>query len=247
MTADGAGYTPLVRISVVLPCYNEEENIAGTVQSVLAWMKESGVQGEVIAVNDGSADGTGRLLAEMERTEPRLQVITHDRNQGYGAAVRSGCDAATQEVIAFMDSDGQFRIEDIALLLPHLEQYRFVAGRRRKRADPLFRRVYGKVLGVANFLAFHIWIRDVNCGFKVFRRSLWPVIRPEYGVEKLLNTEMFWRLKRAGIPWVQVDVPHYPRIRGNPTGAKLYVIGRMFREMRQLRRAMAIEGGRRGQ
>ena len=98
---------------------------------------------------------------------------------------------------------------------------------------------FGKVLGGMNVLIFGLWVRDVNCGMKVMQREIWNTIRPTYGVEKLFNTEMFWRLKLAHIPWKYVDVPHYARMAGSPTGGSIRVIARMFKEMWDLRRKMS--------
>jgi hypothetical protein len=80
-----------------------------------------------------------------------------------------------------------------------------------------------------------MWVRDVNCGMKLFRRDIWKTIRPTRGVEKLFNTEMFLRLKRNKIPWMTVNVPHYPRLLGTPTGGSVRVILRMFKELFDLR------------
>ncbi len=233
--SSGACYDAPVTLSIILPCFNEEANIRTTVRSVLSWLDQEQYGGEVIVVDDGSRDRSPAILADMAKQDSRVTVVTHVQNSGYGWAVRSGCDAATQDVIAFMDSDGQFHIDDLATLLPYLERVPFVTGRRRHRADSVMRRMFGKVLGIMNFLVLGIWVRDVNCGLKAFKRQIWPDIRPDYGVEKLFNAEVFLRMKRKGIPWVQVDVPHYPRTAGNPTGAKFYVIARMFRELWNLR------------
>lgn len=224
-----------MQLSVVHPCYNEEENIAHTVGETLSWMSAQGIDGEVVVVDDGSVDRSAAILAELAATNARVRVVTHDVNRGYGIAVRSGCDAATKEHIAFMDSDGQFKIEDIGILLPELAHADFVPGKRKKRADPFIRSVFGKVLGILNYLFFGMWIRDVNCGMKVFKKSLWPTMRPEYGTEKFFNTELYLRLKRAGYTWNQIDVPHYPRRAGTPTGGSPHVIVHMFKELWDLR------------
>lgn len=224
-------------ISLVLPCYNEEKNIAAAVKDVASWMQASAIHGEIVVVDDGSSDGSAALLEELAREYPMLKIVRHETNQGYGVAVRSGCDAATMPYIAFMDSDGQFKARDFDRLLPHLESYDFVTGRRRRRADSFVRNTYGKVLGLFNCAVFGLWVRDVNCAMKIFKREIWPKIRPEHGVEKLFNTEVFLNLKRAHIPWHQVDVPHYPRTAGNPTGGSFRVIVRLFREMLALKRA----------
>jgi glycosyltransferase involved in cell wall biosynthesis len=225
-------------ISVVLPCYNEEKNIAATVRDVADWMRAHSLQGEIIVVNDGSTDGTASVLASLESTHKNLRIIAYSPNRGYGSAVRTGCDSAVSDVIAFMDSDGQFHAKDFDLLLPHLDSVAFVTGRRRKRADPFMRKLNAKLFGFLNLLILGIWVRDINCAMKVFRRSIWKKIRPTHATGALVNAEIFLNLKRKGIVWKQVDVSHYRRAHGTQTGAKLSVIVRMFRELFSLRTSL---------
>ncbi len=222
-------------LSVILPCYNEEANIRSSVLDVRDWMDAKKLHGEIIVVNDGSTDGSRHVLEKLQRECAMLHVLHHEKNLGYGLAVRAGCDSATSDLIAFMDSDGQFHANDFDLLLPHIEKYPFVTGRRHKRADSFVRNMFGKVLGAMNVIVLQLWVRDVNCGMKIFHRDIWKKIRPTRGVEKLFNTEMFLHLKRKHIPWFQVDVPHYPRLRGTPTGGSVRVILRMFRELWSLK------------
>lgn len=229
-----------MQLSIVHPCYNEEENIKHTVRQTLTWIDSQNVDAEVIVVNDGSTDESSSIVDNLAIEDPRVSVVHRSQNGGYGVSVRAGCDIAKGEYIAFMDSDGQFKIEDLARLLKHLEEYKVVVGRRRNRADSFARNMFGKVLGTMIFLFFRLWVRDVNCGMKVFHRSLWETIRPVYGTEKFFNTELFLRLKNAGIEWKQVDVPHYPRAGGNPNGASIRVIIGMFRELFNLKKKLKI-------
>lgn len=224
-------------VSIILPCYNEEKNIAASVNDVGAWIAREELAAEIIVVNDGSTDASASVLEGLRPQWPQLRVVTMERNSGYGLAVRAGCDAAANDLICFMDSDGQFRADDLRLLLGQMDRFAFATGRRRKRADPLVRNIFGKVLGLLIFVSFGVWLRDVNCGMKMFHRDIWLRIRPTRGVEKLFNAEMFLRLKEQGIAWTQVDVPHYPRLAGQPTGAKLSVILRMFSELWALKRS----------
>lgn len=159
-----------MNISVIHPCFNEEENIEQTVTETLAWFDREEHDGEVVIVDDGSKDRSGEMIKKMRSNDTRIIIVTHEHNQGYGIAVRSGCDKASKEYIAFIDSDGQFHISDLSVLLPFLTEYDFVPGRRRKRADPFIRNLFGKILGVLIFLTFGLWVRDVNCGMKVFKK-----------------------------------------------------------------------------
>ena len=198
-------------------------------------MTSRNIDGEIIAVDDGSKDRTGGILSELETTLPNVRVVTHPKNRGYGAAVVSGLDAATGEVIGYMDSDGQFHPEDFDKLLPLLSSYSFVSGRRRKRADPFVRRMNAKLFAILSFVILGIWVRDINGAMKLMKREIWPKIRPRVATGALVNAEMFYRMKIQGIPWVQVFVEHYPRKFGAQTGANLSVILRMFKELMKLR------------
>ncbi len=224
-------------MSIVLPCYNEEQNITNTVNDVSSWMQGRSIGGEIIVVNDGSTDGTGRVLESLKASHPNLRVIDHHRNSGYGAAVRTGCDSATMEIIGFMDSDGQFHAEDFDALLPYLSQFSFVTGRRKHRADPFMRKMNAKLFGLLSFVVLGIWVRDINCALKVFTKETWKRVRPTHSTGALVNAEVFYNLKRQNIPWHQVDVSHYPRVHGTQTGANLSVILNMFREMLALKRS----------
>lgn len=224
-----------MRLSVVLPCYNEELNIDGTVRDLAAWFARERVEGEIVAVDDGSADGTWSVLERLKSQNPGMKLVRHERNLGYGSALRSGCDAATMEFVGYMDSDGQFKAEDFSQLLPFLQKFDFVTGRRLRRADSFIRSMNAKLFGFLSFVVLGVWVRDINCAMKVWRRALWPQIRPRHSTGALFNAELFYRLRRSGIRWKQVPVHHYPRQYGVQTGAHLRVIFRMFRDLVRLR------------
>lgn len=227
--------------SVVLPCYNEEENIEQTIADVCNWMSSRGMTGEVVAVDDGSADNTAEVLEGLTQKYSTLKVVHHTVNQGYGDAIITGCDTATMNVIGFMDSDGQFHAEDFDKLLPYIEQYPIVVGRRSRRADPFPRLVNAFLYGRLVRLALGVRIRDINCGMKIFRRDAWPTIRPRIASGALFNAEVLLRAKGAGLRWKQTPVTHYPRTAGTPTGAKISVILKMFAELFTLKRAYVQE------
>ncbi len=218
-------------LSIVMPAFNEELNIERTLRETQAWLMTKDVEWEIVVVNDGSKDGTGKVLEKLAQEIPQLQIVTHEKNRGYGAAVRSGCDAARGDVIGYMDSDGQFKAKDFDLLLPKLSEASFITGRRRKRADPFIRKLNAKLFGLLSWVVLGIWVRDINCAMKVFTKDVWNRTRPTHSTGALINAEMFYRAQKADIPWVVVDVPHAKREFGTQTGANLGVILRMFREL----------------
>jgi glycosyltransferase involved in cell wall biosynthesis len=224
-------------ISLVLPCYNEERNIEHTVRDAQDWFAQEQIDGEIIVTDDGSTDGSLAVLCRLQQEMPNLKVVHHDVNRGYGAAVRSGCDQAQKPWIAFMDSDGQFHARDLSRLLPLASTADYVTGIREKRADTLHRRLNSWLYNMLVRVMLNVPVSDVNCGMKLFRRSIWSSIRPSYATGALVNAEMFCALEASKIPWKATVVPHYPRLAGNPTGAKPRVILQMFKELWQLKRA----------
>jgi glycosyltransferase involved in cell wall biosynthesis len=227
----------LFSVSLVLPCFNEERNIEHTIWDVQTWLDSEQIEGEIIVTDDGSTDRSLEILRNLQEQLPNLRVVHHETNRGYGAAVRSGCDLAQKSWIAFMDSDGQFHARDINLLLPLTTSADYVTGIREKRADTWHRRLNSWLYNGLVRVMLGVPVSDVNCGMKIFRRNVWNVIRPEYATGALVNAEMFSALQASKIPWKATVVPHYPRLAGNPTGAKPRVILRMFKELWQLKRA----------
>jgi len=217
-------------LSIVLPAYNEDAVIGATLEQVLnvleAWVKDF----EVIVVNDGSTDSTGAIISTIMETEPRVRVVTHERNQGYGSALADGFAAATKELTFFMDSDGQFDIRDLARLLIFIDEYDAVIGYRRDRQDTWVRKLnaWGWKLLIRNVLG--IQVRDIDCAFKLLHTDFLHQ-HPLETRGAMINAELLYKLKRAGYTYREVDVHHLPRPRGRATGANLSVIVRAFREL----------------
>jgi glycosyltransferase involved in cell wall biosynthesis len=229
--------TAQISLSLVLPCFNEELNIEKTIRASLAWFSEAHIDGEIIVTDDGSSDGSLALLHKLQAQIPNLKVVHHAKNKGYGAAICSGCDVAQKTWIAFMDSDGQFHARDISRLLKQSSKADYVSGIRQVRADTFQRKLNSLLYRtlVRVFLGVHP--TDLNCGMKLFRRSIWKTIRPVYATGALINGEMFFAMKNANILWEEAGVPHYPRVAGKPTGANPKVILRTFKELWQLKHA----------
>ncbi len=217
-------------LSVVLPAYNEEENIAGTVRHVLAHLPRLVSDFEIIVVNDGSKDRTQEIVEALVAQDARVRLINHAKNQGCGAALRTGFAAATKEFVFYMDSDGQFDIIDLARLLPHLSEYDGVFGYRIDRKDPPIRKLNAWGWNCIVRFVFGLRIRDVDAAFKIFRSDYFQKVRLENQGAMLL-TELVYKFAREGYSYTEVGVRHFPRERGNPTGANLRVILRAFTEL----------------
>ena len=217
-------------LSVVLPAYNEEENIEKTVKNCLNYLETRFESSEVIVVNDGSSDRTQDVVLGLSSLDKSVKLVNHSTNLGYGSALRSGFDSAVMDYIFFMDSDGQFDINELDLLIEKLRVDTAVIGYRRKRADSIIRLINQKLYHLFIELNFGIGFRDIDCAFKIFPRKSYELIKPVRSDGALFSAEFLIKLKKSGLNIEEVGVSHYPREFGSQTGANLSVILKMFKE-----------------
>ena len=219
--------------------FNEEGNIEHAVTSALAVLAGVTDQYEVIVVNDGSRDSTGAVADRLAATNPHVRAVHHPENRGYGCAVRSGLAAARYPLVVLADGDNQFDLGELAVLFRGLGTSDIVSGYRITRHDPAFRRLYAFMYNRVARLLFGIPVRDVNCGFKVFRRALVERLLPELrSTGALINVEILARARQRGARVTEVGVHHYGRETGQPTGGNPAVIVRAAREMMELWREL---------
>ena len=224
---------PMKTISIIFPAFNEEANIRHTVESARRILPSLAEIWEIIVVNDGSRDQTGKILNDLTLEYPEVRVLHHPINKGYGAALKSGILTAKHDLIFFSDSDGQFDLNELSRLLAWVDEYDIVAGYRTHRRDPFYRFVNAwgwKML--AGFL-LGVRVRDIDCAFKLFRRPVFERIQMR-SVGAMVNTEILAQAMRLKMRIKEVGVTHFPRRHGQPTGANLRVILKAFRELMKL-------------
>jgi glycosyltransferase involved in cell wall biosynthesis len=228
---DGSRHIQLKHgLSIILPAHNEAQVIAKTVGDVVTTLRQWVADFDVIVVNDGSVDQTGSILADLARKESRLHVVTHEVNQGYGAALVSGFQAVDKELAFFMDSDGQFDINDIQRFFPYVDQYDAVLGYRIDRQDTWMRSLNAWGWKMLVRMMLGVKVRDVDCAFKLYRRTFLEQNQLETR-GAMINAEMLYKLKRGGYTFKEVGVQHLPRLSGKATGANPRVIIRAFKEL----------------
>jgi glycosyltransferase involved in cell wall biosynthesis len=217
-------------VSVFLPCHNEEGNIERVTAALEAELPRIADQYEIIVVDDGSRDRTGATADALAAANPRLKVIHHQVNRGYGAAVISGIRACTQPWVVLCDGDGQFDAADIGRLAARVPECDAVVGYRVNRADPAMRRINGQAWTILMRLLLDIRIRDIDCGLKLLRRDLLEGIDLQ-ARGAMISAELMANLAGRGARICEVDVHHLPRTSGEQSGASLKVIVRAFREL----------------
>jgi glycosyltransferase involved in cell wall biosynthesis len=237
----------LAQLSWFFPAHNEEANVRELVEEALETLPTLAETFEIIVVNDGSADATGRIADELTAAHSGIvRAVHHPTNLGYGAALRSGFRAARHDHVAFTDGDRQFRVADVGRLIDRLaepDRPDVVVGYRIKRADPLLRTVYARAYRLANRIFFGLPVRDVDCACKLFRRAALEGLAVESG-GAFFSAELLIKLRVAGRSIAEVGVPHYPRTAGSPTGARPSVVVRAVRDFWLLRLRMWVDRDR---
>lgn len=219
-------------IAVVMPAFREEANLADTVTDFLGTLVRAGIPHAVVVVDDGSDDGTGAVLDRLTAAfGERVIAVRHDRNRGYGAAVRTGIEAALRRTgfteILLTDADHQFRAEDLIEMreVKRRERADAVIGYRRRRADPWRRRLNARIWTLLCKALLQVPGRDVDCAFKLIDRSLLTDLRLT-GQAAAISPELLCRISGDGARIVEHPVGHYPRPHGEQTGARLSVVAR---------------------
>jgi glycosyltransferase involved in cell wall biosynthesis len=224
-------------LSVVFPAFNEEANIRAVVQDAYRNIRNFIPVFEIIVVNDGSKDRTGEICDRLAEEFSEVRVVHHARNRGYGAALKSGIERAWYNIIFFTDSDGQFDLKEVAALLEETDAYDIVAGYRARRQDPAHRLLFAWGWNILVRIALGVRIRDIDCAFKAFNRYVFDSIQIQ-SVGAMVNTEIFAQASRFGMTVKEVPVSHFPRRHGKPTGSKVAVIIKAFRELIKMRRTV---------
>jgi glycosyltransferase involved in cell wall biosynthesis len=222
---DAAGSKPR-GLSVFFPAYNDSGTIASMVIRAVQAAKALTPDYEVIVVNDGSADATAEVADELARTYPHVRVVHHPENRGYGGALQTGFRSATKDLIFYTDGDAQYDPAEMADLWSAMaDDADMVNGYKISRSDPLHRIIIGRLYHHIVSLMFGLTVRDVDCDFRLMRRSIFDRIelRKTSGV---ICLEMMKKIEDAGFRIVEVPVHHYHRAYGK---SQFFNFPRIFR------------------
>jgi glycosyltransferase involved in cell wall biosynthesis len=225
----------VVSLSIFFPCHNEEDHVERTTRRALEVGREIGVDFEVIVVDDGSTDRTHEIAERLAAEEAAVRVVRHERNLGYGAALRTGFESATKEWVFYTGGDGQFDIGELPDLVSLTADFDVISCFRIRRRDPWLRRLNSIAWNSLVNILFNLRIRDVNCAFKLVRREVFGRIEMS-SQGALIDTEILARAHRMGYRITQRGVQHYARTSGIQSGAAPKVILKAFGELFKLRR-----------
>lgn len=235
---------PLKQLSVFFPAYNEEANITTTLLNALAVLPRVAHRYEVLVINDGSTDATSPLVQNLAKQHRQVKLISHAYNLGYGAALKTGMTAARYDWICYTDSDGQFRFNEISRFLPYTATHDLIVGFRKHRTDNPIRRLLALMLRIWDTLLFGLNLKDVDCGFKLFKKQVVDTIGPLVTQSAITETEFMIRSQRHGFNIIEIGITHHARPEGIQTGAKLGVISKAILDSFKLWWHLNIATGR---
>ncbi|NIN65723.1 MAG: glycosyltransferase [Anaerolineae bacterium] len=218
-------------ISAFFPAYNDGGTIASMVLSAVLVLQELTEDYEVIVVNDGSSDYTKEILDELERQYDSVRVVHHEKNRGYGGALRTGFSEASKEFIFYTDGDAQYDVRDLPTLWTAMDdRVDMVQGYKIGRADPLHRVIIGRIYHWVANLAFGLHLKDVDCDFRLIRHSVFDTVhlKSDSGV---ICVEMMKKIRNGGFRISEVPVHHYHRAYGQ---SQFFNYRRIFRVGRDL-------------
>jgi glycosyltransferase involved in cell wall biosynthesis len=205
---------PATGLSIFFPAYNDSGTIASLVITALRTARRLTPDHEVIVVNDGSKDGTAEILAELASLYPQVRVVHHETNRGYGGALRTGFATATRELVFYTDGDAQYDPAEMELLWRRFDDsVDLVNGYKINRSDPLHRVIIGRVYHHTVKLLFGLTVRDVDCDFRMMRRSIFDKVHLEKN-SGVICLEMMKKITDAGFRIAEVPVHHYHRAYG---------------------------------
>ncbi len=217
---------PATGLSIFFPAYNDSGTIASLVITALRTARKLTPDHEVIVVNDGSADNTAEILDELARTYPAVRIVHHEQNRGYGGALRTGFATATRELVFYTDGDGQYDPSEMEVLWRRFDAgVDLVNGYKISRSDPLHRIVIGRIYHHTVKILFGLKVRDVDCDFRLMRRSIFDTVHLEKN-SGVICLEIMKKITDGGFRIVEVPVHHYHRAHGK---SQFFNFRRLFR------------------
>lgn len=225
-----------ISLSLVILAYNEAGNIEQNVFHALHELEKILDIFEVLVVDDGSRDGTGRIVDDLASKYDKVNVIHHPFNLGYGAAQKTGMTHAKYDWLMYSPADNQFNASDVKFFLKHTDNNDIVSSYRLSRQDTIVRSITSWIFNVMMRSLFNLHLKDINW-VKLYKKSILREISIEsHGF--FVDAEILIKAQKAGYKIFEIAVPHYPRTWGAPTTVKPGVVLRTLVELIKLRRKL---------
>lgn len=204
----------LKSLSVFFPSLNDAKILPYLLSKIYRVLPKISDDFEVIVINDGSTDDTKGVITGLKGFFPHLKLVDHEKNRGFGGALRSGFHHATKDWVFYTDGDGQYEPMEIVKLVESVSgKIDVVNGYRRQRGDAALRTVLGKIYNGLLHQFYRLPIRDIDCDMRLIRGSLLKNIPLKFS-SSIVSLELILRLRDKGARFKEVEVSHFPRTFG---------------------------------
>jgi len=233
--------TSQITMSVFFPAYYDEHNIGKVTRSAVKILEELKFKDyEVIIIEDGSPDKTGEVADELAKEFPKVRVIHHTKNLGYGATLRDGFINAKMDYVFYTDGDNQFNLEEMKKFVALIPYSDIIVGYRKHKQYSLYRKFTSLCYNYLLKLIFDISYWDIDCAFKLFKADLFKKIEIK-SIDAFIDAEIMLKANLLDYTVTELGVEHLPRVDGVSTGARPSVILRTIREIFEYRKEYIAE------
>jgi len=223
----------LTSLSLVIPAYNDETTIGKLITASVNLLEQVCPDYEIIVTNDGSKDNTPSVLKQCARVNPRIRIINHEVNQGYGSTIKELYLAGKKEIIFSLPGDFQYAPKELLVMSEGLRNHDFVIGLRVKRNDPWRRKLQSKVYNLMLRLLYGHRHKDVN-SIKLFRRAIFDKVVLK-SKTAFVDAELCIKAEKTGFKVVEIPIEHLPRLSQGASGGKISVISKTFVDLVRMR------------
>ena len=231
-----------ISLSVFFPAYYDENNIGKVVHKAVEVLESLGLKDyEVTIIEDGSPDKTDEVADALAAQYPKVKVIHHEQNKGYGATLWEGFTTAKLDYVFYTDGDNQFDLEELRKFVAIIPFSDMVVGYRKKKQYSPYRKLTSFVYNLLLRFVFDIDYIDIDCAFKVFRTDLFRRIKVNTK-DAFIDAEIMIRAQLLGYTFTELGVKHLPRVDGVSTAARPSIIFRTIKEIFQLKSELKKEG-----
>lgn len=230
-----------ITLSVFFPAYYDEHNIGKVTRSAVKILEELKLKDyEIIIIEDGSPDRTGEVADELAGEFPKVRVIHHAKNLGYGATLKDGFVNAKMDYVFYTDGDNQFDLEEMKKFVALIPFSDIVVGYRKHKQYSLYRKFTSLCYNYLLKVIFDIHYWDIDCAFKLFKTDLFRKIEIK-SIDAFIDAEIMLKANLLDYTVTELGVQHLPRLDGVSTGARPSVILRTIREIFDYRKEYAAE------
>ena len=224
---------PLTSVSLVIPAYNDETTIGRLVTDSEKLLSEICPDYEIVTINDGSRDNTLNVLKDLASKNPRIRVIDHPVNKGFGATIKELYLSGSKDLIFSLPGDYQYAPKELLAMAEGLRANDFVIGLRVHRNDPWRRKLQSHVYNLMLRILYGHKHKDVN-SIKLFRREILERIAL-ISDTPFVDAELCIRAEKAGFRVIEIPIEHLPRLSQGASGGKLSVITETFKDLLKMR------------